>query len=161
MSLDPCQTIFKTDNNARLRAFVERSNVVTLSYCYRMSRQLLEHAYSVLTRYAPEYHEQLDLADGIQLPLSVLSGPRVTYLCANSEESLVQAAAKAMRVLRHQYSSPDSLAVIHLQYWSPHFHTRATPRVDPVATGLQADPDCRDISVRLLGVKARSSPPAW
>jgi hypothetical protein len=101
-----------------------------------MTRQLLEHAFSVLSLYAPEYADQLDLGDGLRVPVAALTGPKVRYVAAAGTDDLVAKAEDAVRDIRTRYPDDKSLAVIHLQYASSHFKRRG--RVDPIQVALQA-----------------------
>ena len=138
VALDAHQTIFGASNSRGVNDFVRDSRSIFLGYSYRMTRELLEHSFSVLSRYAPEYMDSLDIDQGIRVPLTTLSGPRVRYVCTPNSTTMLEEARKVITELEQRYQDVNSLAVIYLQYWSVHFHKRN--RIDPMVEALKVDP---------------------
>lgn len=136
LALDPNQSIFGFNNRLPLQDLVTDAKLYQLPYSFRMTRQLVDHAFSVLTRYAPEYTDYLDLEDGLRLPVAILTGPKVRYVQASGTDALVARTEEALRDMSTRYPDESSLAVIHLQYASGHFRRRG--RVDPVQEALKA-----------------------
>jgi len=79
----------------------------------------------------------MNLEHGVRLPIATISGPKVRYISAPSDDALVQHAGSAIRELRAKYPDSEALAVVHLQYWAPHFHRK--DKSDPVAERLLND----------------------
>ena len=101
-----------------------------------MTKPLLDNAFSLLSKYAAEYEDVLDLELGFQLPVAVLGGPRIRYVGVSSDDQIRHAKA-VIKELEERYPDKESLVLIHLQYWSPHFAN--TGKVDPFAEALKKD----------------------
>lgn len=137
IALDSNQSIFRmsnNDNNSRLFIGFKTYN---LSFCYRMTKPLLDNAFSVLSRYAVQYSNTFEIGTGFQIPVALIGGPKVRYIAVSNTEQLVAKAKKCMLDLERQYENGESLVLIHLQYWSPHFAKRG--KLDLLAEELKND----------------------
>jgi len=137
VALDTNQAIFRIGHESEIKRLLSDAKAYYLPYCYRMTKPLLDNAFSVLSRYAAEYDDVMDIGTGFQIPIALLGGPKVRYLAASSTEQIVTKAKESMRDLEQRYSNREALVLIHLQYWDPQFARRG--KVDALAEALKAD----------------------
>lgn len=138
LAIDPNQTIFRSSNEEALARFVKAARVVHLSYCYRMTAQLLRNSMRVLELFAASHADAIEVGAGFVSPVALLRGPSVRYTQAPDSAALMAAARSEVQRLTAQYPEPGAVVLIHVQYWSPHF--AKSGKVDPLAEQLKADP---------------------
>lgn len=130
------QSVFRSNNRSVLARVLGGASEYHLPFCFRMSKPILDNAFEILGRYALELAGTVPLERGMNLPIATVSGPNVNYISVDSAEQLAVKAKEAILRLRGRYA-PDDIALVHLQYSSPHFRRRG--RIDDLAETLKKD----------------------
>ena len=130
------QSVFRSNNRPALARVLKGASEYPLPFCFRMSKPILDNAFEIMGRYALELAETVPLERGMSVPIATVSGPDVKYISVDDAEQLAAKAKEAILRLRGRYA-PDDIALVHLQYSSPHFRRRG--RIDDLAEVLKKD----------------------
>ena len=130
------QSVFRLDNRPALARVLEKASEYHLPFCFRMSKSILDNAFSILGRYALELEGTVAWEGSMSLPVATVSGPSVNYISVDCAEQLVVKAKEVILNLRGRYA-PEEIALVHLQYSSSHFKRRG--RIDDLAEALKGD----------------------
>lgn len=137
---DANQTIFQTprskSGHVALSDLLEDATHFDLPFCFRMTKPLLVNAFEILGSYLLKESDRLETVETSRVPVATINGPKVAYRQVSDAKQLVTKTRELVVHLRKRYKK-DDVAVIHLQYGSPHFF--AKNRTDPVTDALKSD----------------------